>query len=218
MNDLKTAAVMKIGPHAVQHGDVMLGIDVLMAGEKADLMYTDPPWGDGNLRYWTTMNRKMTGEEFEPARLDAFLSNLFDIAKRYVNGFLLVEYGVRWADEIQARGAVAGFLLSGLITTCYRSGGKLMPMHLHLFRSPGFTFPYGYAGAVEGTSGYATLQAAVPPLARLLKARKPDPVILLDPCCGMGYSAQAAVDNGLAFRGNEFNAARLAKTIKRLRA
>jgi hypothetical protein len=32
----------------------------------------------------------------------------------------------------------------------------------------------------------------------------------------MGYTAQAAIDNGLAFRGNELNAKRLEKTVARL--
>jgi len=39
----------------------------------------------------------------------------------------------------------------------------------------------------------------------------------MDLCCGMGYTAQACVDNGLSFVGNEFNMARLQKTINRLR-
>lgn len=208
--------IRQIGVHRIQHGDIMRGIDALMGGAKADLMYTDPPWGDGAIKMWATLNRKNTGQEFAPAALDDFLGAVFDVARRHVHGFLLVEYGVRWAEGIQRRGVAAGFMRGGLVTTYYRSGGKLMPMHLHLFSTPGFAFPQDYAGDVQGTYGYATLQAAVPPLARLLKARKPDPVIMLDPLCGMGYSAQAAIDNGLAFRGNEFNAVRLAKTIKRL--
>jgi predicted methyltransferase len=40
--------------------------------------------------------------------------------------------------------------------------------------------------------------------------------IVLDPMCGMGYTAQAAIKYGLAFRGNELNSVRLQKTIDRL--
>jgi predicted methyltransferase len=38
---------------------------------------------------------------------------------------------------------------------------------------------------------------------------------ILDPCCGMGYTAQIAIDNGMYFYGNELNAKRLQKTINR---
>jgi len=34
--------------------------------------------------------------------------------------------------------------------------------------------------------------------------------------CGMGYTAQATVDRGISFRGNELNKKRLDKTIARL--
>ena len=43
-----------------------------------------------------------------------------------------------------------------------------------------------------------------------------DAQIILDPMCGMGYTAQATVDRGISFRGNELNKKRLDKTIKRL--
>ena len=38
----------------------------------------------------------------------------------------------------------------------------------------------------------------------------------MDLCCGMGYTAQACIDNGLKFIGNELNEKRLGKTIGRL--
>ena len=40
--------------------------------------------------------------------------------------------------------------------------------------------------------------------------------VVLDPMCGMGYTAQATAGMGLTFRGNELNATRLRKTIDRL--
>lgn len=37
--------------------------------------------------------------------------------------------------------------------------------------------------------------------------------IVLDPCCGKGYTARAAVAHGLTFRGNELNPERAAVTV-----
>lgn len=197
--------IQAVGPHRVN----------LMGADRAQIMYSDPPWGEGNIRYWATMNRKMTGEVNEPAPLDAFLEAVFGIAGKFVTGFLLVEYGVRWADMIQQRGQAAGFASHGIVKLRYRAGGKLLPLDLHLFARSGLAYPDGYRAAVEGTYGYDTLRQAIPPLAKLVRAGGA-PALILDPCCGMGYTAQAAVDNGLAFRGNELNAKRLAKTIARL--
>ena len=49
---------------------------------------------------------------------------------------------------------------------------------------------------------------------KLLKPK--DDGIGMDLCCGMGYTAQACIDNGLTFVGNELNKKRLGKTINRL--
>jgi hypothetical protein len=185
-----------------------------MAGDRADIMYSDPPWGEGNIRYWATMNRKMTGAEVQPAPLQSFLDAIFGIAGRYVSGFLLIEYGERWAAMIQQRGMQAGFQAHGIVKLRYRSGRDLLPLDLHLFARPGLNYPHGYAEAVEGSYGYDTLRRAVPPLVSAVKKQMRP--IILDPCCGMGYTAQAAIDNGLAFRGNELNAKRLEKTVARL--
>lgn len=194
----------------------MDGIDDLMQGDRAAIMYSDPPWGEGNLKFWVTYNRKVTGQEVQAATLPAFLDQIFGIARRFVDLYLLIEYGVRWRDDIRSRGEGAGFVHHGIVDLLYRGGGKaekgLLPLDLHLFARPGVKYPNGYAGPVTRTVGYKTLQAAIPPLAMAAG----EGAIILDPCCGMGYTAQSAIDNGLAFRGNELNAVRLAKTIARL--
>jgi len=211
-------SILDLNGHRVRHGDVMDadGISTLMGSDRAAIMYSDPPWGEGNIRYWATMNRKMTGEEIEPAGLDAFLGQIFKIASAYVDDFLLIEYGVRWKDLIQKRGVAAGFSPWGIADVFYRGGSKLLPLHLHVFTRYGAQVPSGYLAAVNGTHGFATVRAAIAPLASRYASVAP-PRIVLDPCCGMGYTARAAVECGLRFRGNELNKARLAKTIQRLR-
>lgn len=202
--------ITSFGPHRVQHGDVNNGIDALMAGDRAAIMYSDPPWGQGNIKYWATMNLKMNGAVNIPADLETFLSSVFGIAQRYVDRYLLIEYGVAWRDAIQARGVAAGFSPRGVLPLIYDS--KNLPLDLHLFTKGPQSFPAGYAEGVSHTKGFRTLEMAIGPLASILGQGS----IILDPCCGMGYTAKAAMKYGLHFRGNELNAARLAKTMKRL--
>lgn len=214
---MPASTIRIIGRHRVRHGDVTdrNGIAKLMSADMADIMYSDPPWGDGNIKFWATLNRKMNGHINQPAPLDDFLSAVFSVAKTYVSRYLLVEYGVRWADLIQSRGAAAGFVSHGIVKLRYRAGAKLLPLDLHLFARPGEAFPVGYEAPIVDTYGYTTNQRAIGPLAEIVKRSKQN-AIIVDPCCGMGYTAQAACDYGMAFRGNELNAKRLSKTIARL--
>ncbi len=207
--------IRQYGPHRVQHGDVNKGISGLMGTDRVGIMYSDPPWGQGNIGYWATMNRKMTGTITVPADLDTFLSSIFGIAATYVDGYLLIEYGPRWKDMIQERGVAAGFTARGIIPIKYRGGGKVYPLDLHLFTRGNLPLPPGYVEHVSDTLGYETVKRAFYPLAETVRSSGL-PNIGLDPCCGMGYTAQACIDSGLAFRGNELNAKRLAKTEARL--
>jgi hypothetical protein len=211
--------IESIGSHRVRHGDVMdrIGIADLMGGQGAHIMYSDPPWGSGNLKYWSTMNRKMTGAEIPAPELDEFLDQIFEIASRHVSHYLLIEYGVRWASEILDRAKRAGFRYLCTTETRYRAGSKMLPLHSHAFvrTSVDLVLPEGYSGNLRDRHGYDCVKATVGPLVEQLRPLVGTP-ILLDPCCGMGYAAQAAIDFGAIFRGNEINRARLDKTIARL--
>jgi hypothetical protein len=187
-----------------------LGVEALLNGAQADLMYSDPPWGDGNLKYWATMNRKMTGAEVQQPNLDAFLTRLFDLARRFVKNTVLIEYGTAWKDYLIRMARDHGFTHVGFGTVYY--GRPPRPLYLHLFqKTPSGEIGPEFSRRVTGTSGYMTVSHAVEMF------RVPDG-ILLDPCCGFGYSARAAVDYGMRFFGNELNEKRLGKTIDFLRA
>jgi len=201
--------ITKIKDHAVKHGCVMQGIDDLMQGEKADIFYSDPPWGQGNLKYWQTMNNKMTGASKSDIELTEFIAQIFNIANEYSKEWIFIEYGVKWKDQIQSYGKKMGFNSIDIIELQYRSGNRLLPLHLHIFSKKNSVLPVGYAEKVSGTHGFNSLKQALLPLAK-------EGGLVLDPCCGMGYTARLALLSGMRFRGNELNAKRLQKTIDKL--
>ena len=209
-------SIYQMGPHRVRHGNVMdtEKMAQLMGEDVADIFYSDPPWGMGNLKYWATMNKKMTGDVMEQPPLDDFLDQIFELATTYCEGFLCIEYGCRWSDMIQAKGVAAGFTPLVIANLRYRSSSKLLPLHLHVFTNRGYELPPNYVLNVTDTHGFDCITKAVSPLATMIKATNPDPIIM-DPCCGMGYTAQVALNNGLSFRGNELNSKRLQKTLNR---
>lgn len=166
-------------------------------------MYSDPPWGDGNLRYWATMNRKMTGKEFAPLTYKVLIDRIIDLIRKYVDGHVFIETGLRWEQETIA--AIQG-LVTGIRTyrLQYRSGSKML-QNVMIYgvtdtRHAPMTFD------PTGMTGHEVSRRCIESVAI------PDGIVL-DPCCGMGYSARAAVQAGMRFRGNEFNAKRLQKTI-----
>lgn len=203
--------ITTIGKHKVKHGDVRKGVGDLMGSEMADLFYSDPPWGVGNLKFWQTKNFKDTGAPRTDQDLDDFLSHIFRIASTYTKRVVMIEYGVRWRDEIISRGESVKLKHLAVIPLLYRSGKGFLPLDLHIFSPSGGieSLPSGYAESVENTYGFDTLRKAVGPL-----CTQGDTI--LDPCCGMGYTARVALENNMIFRGNELNAVRLQKTINLL--
>jgi hypothetical protein len=205
--------VATLGLHRVSHGDLMDGLAALFAGSpKAALFYSDPPWGAGNLKFWQTMNAKMNaGTASQEINYPAFLAQVMAMAAAFTDGPVLIEYGVRWKADVLAAAAVAGLTYHGTAHPTYNSG---LPLDLHVFSTPGSRplaalLDAAYFAALEGTHGFTTVTTAVAPLAQ-------PGHILLDPCCGLGFSARAALAFGMRFFGNELNESRLAVTRSHL--
>lgn len=207
---MDSVEIEQIGPHVLRHGDVMDGIGGLMGNDTAQIVYSDPPWGAGNLKYWQTMNHKMTGAPRRAVNYERFLNQIFTIAKTYAEQFFFLEYGVGWREDITIMGKRYGFINNGIVPLKYKSGSRWLPLDIHLFTKLPHRFDAEYRRALKLTADMNTLRAAVGPVAR-------PGHIILDPCCGMGYTAQIALETGMIFRGNEINARRLEKTKNRLR-
>lgn len=184
-------------------------INLILRGEKVNFMYSDPPWGDGNLKYWQTINKKMTGAPTNPVNLKSFLDIIFSIARDHVTEITWMEYGIRWRGMIDDYSERYSLLKLARIESFYMSGNRLLPLDLYVFSKKPRVIDQDYVDSVAGRHGISTVRSAITPYA--VPGKK-----ILDPCCGMGYTAQVAVDNQMIFYGNELNAERLKKTIKRL--
>ena len=204
--------ITEIGPHKVQCQDVMHGIDDLMGNDKVDFLYSDPPWGQGNLRYWQTINNRHTGMERNDVEYNTFLSKYFAIVEKYAKDVAVIEYGEKWRQDIIKTVKDYGFHHHGSCTSLYASGSKLYPVDIHLISKSGnhqLTQEF-----IQGCYEFRGLKM----VKHAFKSYLPqDARMVLDPMCGMGYTAQATIDHGLIFRGNELNSSRLDKTINRLR-
>jgi hypothetical protein len=156
------------------------------------------------------MNKKMTGAEPKQVNLGAFLTQIFKVAIRHSKGYVFIEYGDRWRDALIAEAGKHGLRFLGTANTFYKAGSKWLPMHVSVFAHPDSSITSFPVERIEGAKGFDAVRRAIQPVA------KPG-AILLDPCCGLGNSARVSMEFGMVFRGNELNAARLNRTIERLR-
>lgn len=198
--------MIEIGPHAVTCSSVESpAVDAMMSRcEKAHILYSDPPWGDGNLKYWATLNRRHTGREFVPLTYSALQERIVDLVRKYVDGYVFIETGKKWKAELAARlGSVLANVQSEEMH--YKGGGKILDcVVVYGTTSNSHQIPADFS--MKDGIGLDIVKYAVSKVSK-------EGGIVFDPCCGMGYSAKAAVASGMVFRGNEFNGKRLQKTV-----
>src|SRR5262249_37032204 len=103
-----------IGPHKVTCGSLISpAVDAMLAGERVNILYSDPPWGDGNLAYWQTMNRKMTGAIVPQVKHSELYDRILQLIARYVDGFVFVQTARRGgASGMNGRGGAGRVNLS----------------------------------------------------------------------------------------------------------
>jgi len=201
--------IQTIGQHKITNDSIESPIiDSMLAGEKVSVLYSDPPWGNGNLKYWVTMNKKMTGKEFKPLTYSALITRIVGLIHNYVNGHVFIETGPKWEKETIE--AIQGLIKNIRVYRLqYRSGSNMLE-NVMIYgvtdtRHPMMQFD------PSGMHGFEVPKQCIASVAT-------PGGIVFDPCCGMGYSAKAAVRAGMRFRGNEFNAKRLQKTIDFLKS
>lgn len=166
-----------------------------LQGRRADIVYTDPPWGPGNLQYWRTYN----GEHGRPS-WPAFLGRLCEVlhTNTALDGHVFVEMGLRWADNLSDEMARVGRPERARWACVYSAGGAKRPNVLW-YSGPGTTTdPSGLSGVAMTRRA---LEGVVAPSA-----------LVFDPCCGKGMTARCAVRLGMRFAGVELNPARAAAT------
>lgn len=189
-----------IGRHRVLQGDVMDGsIPLLLGPERVDAVYSDPPWGRGNLAYWRTHNRQAG----HPVDWPGFLRRLLEDCAAVCDGPVWIETGVRFEADVLTAANDVGLVHRRTYDCVY--GRPHRPNLLLLF------------GAVDPPDPMPTEQMTGLALVRWALAAMRVGAVVLDPCCGLGTTARACVDLGLTFRGSELNPDRFERSAAILR-
>lgn len=145
-----------------------------------DCMYTDPPWGLGNLRYWRTMNDQ---PKFD-SNWDFFLERLKMQYKNHVivNGPALIEMGHRFVDDV-----VRFFGKPDSMYTCCYNNRKNTNVLL-VYRCEVMD--------VTGKTGNDLVYS-------VLSSLKPAPKSVFDPCAGKGTTLKICKKLNISCHANE---------------
>jgi hypothetical protein len=193
--------IVRVGPHRLLCADITIdeAIDVLMRGRKADVIYSDPPWGPGNQQYWHTMRERGSRPRTE---WHAFLNAFSELCAnhRTPSAPVFVEMGLRWTDDLDRAMNAVGLPLMNRWAIYYGPKAKPLPNTVAVYGAPPPVFELPDPPHGEPVTR-AILSAAIRP-----------GDIVLDPCTGLGMTARCTVRSGGIFMGGEMNSKRLGKT------
>jgi hypothetical protein len=177
-------------------GELSLGLaQRALDGRQADIIYSDPPWGPGNLMYWRTMN----GEKERPD-WDRFLDTFCSVAQASLapGGHLFVEMGLRWVDELASAMLTVGLPEQSRWRVLY--GPAKSPLQNVLW--------YSGPGAPCDPTG----MRGEPMTKHVMESVASPGALVFDPCCGKGMTARCSIRLGMRFAGCELNPQRAAVT------
>jgi hypothetical protein len=171
-----------------------------------DFCYTDPPWN--NLKYWKTLNNKMTGGDSELISQNELESVFAKIIVENVKNYAFIVYGVREmqsaVDEFKKYSNVKDIQL---YKKTYKSGSKNLTnvvICITLNNAP--ILDWSDLQSLAGIKG----------LQYVCDKFKGKYTTCLELFIGIGYYLKVLNDNGFTVIGNELNSARLKKALSKI--
>jgi hypothetical protein len=158
-------------------------------GIKADCLYSDPPWGEANLKYWRTINNQKNYS----VDWRLFLHRLKFISDRHVSGPLFIETGLRFKDDV-----ISVFGVPIKIFECIYGNHKHKNLLLCWRDVPKIDL---------------TNKGGVDLVYSCLSSLSFNPSVVFDPCVGLGNTARACKKIECNLFCNELNRNRMLRTM-----
>ena len=174
-----------------------------------DFCYTDPPWGNGNLNYWQTMNNKNNDENMNDQITQEELENIVvNLITNNVNNYAFIVYGKREASSMMSKfKAKKNVKDIQYIKKKYRSGSNwlencIIVVTLNNAEVKDWSI-------LNGLNGIKSLQ-------KVCEVFKGQYKSCLELFIGIGYYLKVLHKNGFDVVGNELSKARLSKALKKI--
>lgn len=197
------SGVFRVGRHRFLSAPVSRSsAELLLGGEQASLVYSDPPWGPGALHLFDTMNRTVRQVWIN------FCSDFAEAVAAAASGPVCLLVGQKALPDVEAALAREG------IVRCFSEQAE--------YGSPVYWPSLGrkkrmeavlWGGHVQG-GGWSMpvrrLELHGPAIVRrAIEATCHADGLVYDPCVGLGLVARAAERSGRRFCGGDMNSERL---------
>lgn len=194
--------ILTFGLHRLSQGN-LLGphLDRLAAGG-VDILYSDPPWNAAVLRKFQAMAEREAGRPVEQALYGELCERLADLIARYVRRFAFLECS-RLDKDLMLDAVRSVTVAQAVHETVYGQTGRARLIAASVSGEP---LPALAVGALKGQAFVDYVLGTV---------ARPGAVVL-DPCCGEGITARAALAHGMTFYGNELTQAKVDVLARRL--
>lgn len=200
--EIVTGSWWQAGPHRLMCGDHEAGAMKALVDTvplPVSLVYTDPPWGRGNAKYWRTYAAKH-GVDYVDPNWPGLMDRLVWAVDALRPDAACIEMGQRWSAEVARR---LGTLPVSVHDATYRAGHKHLPNHLIVAtQSPA----HPLHGAMPILHGAALTRWVFDTVA------EPGGVVV-DPFVGRGMTVRFADHAGMACYGVELCPHRLLATL-----
>lgn len=171
-----------------------------------DFCYTDPPWGTGNLKYWKTINKKMTNNDNDLIDQNQLEDRVVDLITRFVNNYAFIVYGVHQAESIIKKLKEKKNVNDiQYYEKTYASNQKNCIICITLNNNKIIDFSH-----LQETKGLKSLKI-------ICKMFKDKYKSVLELFVGIGYYLKVLDNYNFTVVGNELNANRLSKAIKKIK-
>jgi len=206
---------MKISNHILTQGNISNNqLDLAIAQNYPngiDFCYTDPPWGNGNLKFWDTVNKKMNNVEIVQIDQEALENRVVQLICTNVKNYAFIVYGVREAKSLMQKLRLQPKVVDiQYIEKKYKSGAKWLKNCVIAVTLSNNVPKEDWVTLLTNKNGRDGLRV-------VLDKFKGKYQSCLDAFIGQGFYLETLHEYGFHVIGNELNALRLEKAISRLK-
>lgn len=211
-------------PHIVRSGDLMnFDPTELFFDKKADIIWADPPWGDGLMKYFQTQNRKLNPNETTiDWSASEFLERSLQICKEVMhqNSIMFLEYGEKHFDFVRDEIKKSGLYFSGLRNVNYFGGGVWRGHNLFILTkmdgANNLSNLVPESEELTNLGGVKMVSKCIKNIWSSVPVETQKELTIFDPCCGLGLAAEVSIKYGARFIGCELNPSRAKRTVERI--
>lgn len=198
-------------------------------GGFVDIVYVDPPWGDGMMKFFQSQNEKLNNVGSKKWSCSQLLDKILELSISVLkhSGVMFIEYGVKDIETLITAIGKTDFVTVCSGKTNYKAGSKWNDVYFLVLCKSGYESEFrniltdecgsmtDYIHGLRDKGGVKMVIEALRPI--ILRSYGLPKVTVFDPCCGLGITAEACWHYGASFVGVELSKSRIQRATDRIK-